>query len=692
MKPFIFTASLLSSALLPAQTADTPIYEQRGTANKQTNQQIIKKALRVREQVSAISKVEIDRQSIDPVPEPVQLPPALSQAMSPADIADHARKTNLRVGYCYKCNSCDEWHINLAGGYAIAANAIVTCDHVLATKTKMRDGFLVAVDHEGNVACGTAILARSTIMDAAIIKVAGAELTPVPLNSEVRQGSASYCFSHPLSQQGFFSTGIINRFFWNGTYVGGDRDSIDALCQLRVNFSNDWAPGSSGSPLFDPAGNVIGHVSTIAGLSSGKDQPTLLMMRTGIPALAVRRFAATLQNPAEITRIAKMDANKPETSGTRKKSNPVTPDETGKVLTGEKPAAGRPVKIFILSGQSNMTGRGALAYAKLPEDKQQSTLIEFVNRPENRERLAYLRNGPQKSEDGWTIRDDVFITTGEWPHLKPGDDGYDAARKHGGLGPDYGGRGNRGFGPELAIGNLLGNRFDETVLLVKVAFGGNSLGKNYRPPGSGGATGDKYPAILKAYQDAIAHLPEMIPGYTAERGHELAGFLWNQGLSDGSPEFSREYGQNLTHLIKDLRRDLAAPTMPFVVAVTGNWGWGDKALLENHARHREKHPDFSQERSREIIDGLQRVQQAQLAVSQLPEFKGNVATAETRDFWRPRETHGGNGTEEHWNANGESYWLIGEAMAGEMLKLLDAGSSLTNPSIKNPIAPPTPSP
>jgi len=74
------------------------------------------------------------------------------------------------------------------------------------------------------------------------------------------------------------------------------------------------------------------------------------------------------------------------------------------------------------------------------------------------------------------------------------------------------------------------------------------------------------------------------------------------------------------------------------------------------------------------------------------DHKGNVATAETRDFWRPRETHGGNGTEEHWNANGESYWLIGEAMAGEMLTLLDVGNGVTNPPIKNPIAPTTPSP
>jgi len=328
------------------------------------------------------------------------------------------------------------------------------------------------------------------------------------------------------------------------------------------------------------------------------------------------------------------------------------------------------VKVFLLSGQANTTGRGNLVSAVVELEKQKHTLFGFINKPKNAKKYAYLRSGTNLTDTGWAIRDDVFITMGEWPHLKEGEAGYNAYNRHGGLGPYYGGRGNRGFGPELAIGHILGNYYEDPVLLVKVSFGGNSLGRNFRPPSSGGELGDKYPKVVDAVRVAIEHLPDIIPGYDGNKGYELVGFFWNQGLSDAGEQYSAEYEQNLVNLINDLRKDLDEPDMKTVIGLTGNWGRGVKYLKESHAHYRKKHPDFTEEKSNERISWLQRVQQAQIYASKRPEFEGTVATAETRDFWRPRATYGGHGTEEHWMANGESYWLIGEAMALEMVDLL----------------------
>ena len=69
------------------------------------------------------------------------------------------------------------------------------------------------------------------------------------------------------------------------------------------------------------------------------------------------------------------------------------------------------------------------------------------------------------------------------------------------------------------------------------------------------------------------------------------------------------------------------------------------------------------------------VANAQLAVSgdtgKYPEFKGNVKTVETRDFWRDAEVSPRN-QGFHYNQNGETYMLVGEAMGRGMLELLNA--------------------
>jgi hypothetical protein len=79
----------------------------------------------------------------------------------------------------------------------------------------------------------------------------------------------------------------------------------------------------------DSAGNIIGHVSTISGLSSGRNRPPLLMLRTGIPALAVQQLAKTTANPAEIKRIANLDSQVPKTAVKPKKSTPECPAAAG---------------------------------------------------------------------------------------------------------------------------------------------------------------------------------------------------------------------------------------------------------------------------------------------------------------------------------------------------------------------------
>ena len=81
----------------------------------------------------------------------------------------------------------------------------------------------------------------------------------------VRPGDAAYCLSDPLGVTGYFSEGMVNRFFRKPDNKGTEDEA------LRLHVSTDWAPGSSGSPVLDQCGNAIGHVSMIAPMSGMTD-------------------------------------------------------------------------------------------------------------------------------------------------------------------------------------------------------------------------------------------------------------------------------------------------------------------------------------------------------------------------------------------------------------------------------------
>ncbi|MCX7008507.1 MAG: sialate O-acetylesterase [Kiritimatiellaeota bacterium] len=304
------------------------------------------------------------------------------------------------------------------------------------------------------------------------------------------------------------------------------------------------------------------------------------------------------------------------------------------------PTWAAPVKVFILAGQSNMEGQGVIkAEAKRNEGKGS---LEFLTKnPATATRFKHLV-GPDSK---WRVRDDVWIS-----YLD----------RHGPLTVGFGAKPEL-IGPELGIGWILGDHFDEPVLLIKCAWGGKSLAVDFRPLGAG-----KPPYSLGAKQDAaIAQDPNILGKYYRETlaltkatlanvktlvpnsdGHyELAGFGWHQGWNDRiNDKFNAEYESNMAHFIHDIRKDLGAPKLPFVIAETGMSG------------RDETHP-----RALALM-------KAQAAVAEHPEFKGNIAFVSTRDFWRPKEISPSS-QGYHWNGNAETYYLIGEAMGTVMVKL-----------------------
>lgn len=230
------------------------------------------------------------------------LPPRTNRLTS-RQLYTVARHSHLRVGWAYVGDKDDEWHVNLAGGYVLSTNgAVATCYHVVQPAHEIKAGCLVAVDEEDKLFPVTEILAANRYSDACIVRVAGDGLHPLPLNTNVYPGDPAYCYSDPLDHRGYFSSGIINRFYQFPGRRPFSAPAAAAFSPTRINISTDWAPGSSGSAVLDECGNAIGHVSTIATVSEQEDSeagvlrfpgPTMIVFHEAVAArdvlLLIRR-------------------------------------------------------------------------------------------------------------------------------------------------------------------------------------------------------------------------------------------------------------------------------------------------------------------------------------------------------------------------------------------------------------------
>jgi alpha-galactosidase len=284
----------------------------------------------------------------------------------------------------------------------------------------------------------------------------------------------------------------------------------------------------------------------------------------------------------------------------------------------------RTLKVFLLAGQSNMVGAGAVNADPKHNDGKGS--LEYLARQRTDSKFSRLRS----DQGEWNERSDV------WVHF---------LERKGRLRPGYGAREDR-IGPELGFGTIMGDHFSEPVLLIKLAWGGKSLAVDFRPPSAGGdGPGEYYKALVLNTQRMLAGVDVQFPELQGMKP-ELVGIGWHQGWNDRvNQAFNDAYETNLAHLIRDLRRDLNAPDLPFVIAETGMTG-----LSESHPR-------------------ALSLMKAQAAVAEYEEFRGNVAFVGTRAFYRPpEESPSAQGY--HWNSNAETYYLIGEGMGLAMLKLL----------------------
>jgi len=284
-----------------------------------------------------------------------------------------------------------------------------------------------------------------------------------------------------------------------------------------------------------------------------------------------------------------------------------------------------PLKVYILAGQSNMQGHSSfktLGHLKTDDTTKRfyDAIVDEAGKPREIDRvwISYLNEGGR--EKGVIVKSRV---------------------KSGPLKHGYGAAGGGQMGPELGFGIAMSELYDGPILIIKAAFGGTSLNTDWRPPSAGPWTVDEISAEqLKRMKDkgtdpqawvdetnkkagflyrwmidharkVLADPGQIVPDYDEKAGYEIAGFTWFQGSNDkGGPSYfdgpggHAKYTEYLAEMIHDIRRDLNAPNMRVSVGAMG-FKWAPTLY------------------------------QAQLAIAEHPDFKGQAVAVPIHPFVDP---------------------------------------------------------
>lgn len=293
-----------------------------------------------------------------------------------------------------------------------------------------------------------------------------------------------------------------------------------------------------------------------------------------------------------------------------------------------------PLKVYLMAGQSNMQGFCSVnTFSQIEADPITAPLLKKMVNPDGT---------PRVHENVW------ISTSGCAKDAQPG-------QLTTGFG---GGKGDR-IGPELTFGIFMEEHVKEPILIIKTAWGGKNLCRDFRPPSAGTHPthiqaleevrkenkdtsemdkeyaerhGKYYRMMIAHAQSVLGDIKKVYPSYDASQGYKLEGFVWFQGENDfgeqdtypnpGEPGGFSEYSRLLGCLIRDVRKELNAPDMNAVIGVLG---FNGELETKRYRQIEDKH-----------IPWLREFRKAMEAPVDMPEFKGHVAAVRTEEFWEPR--------------------------------------------------------
>jgi len=207
-----------------------------------------------------------------------------SSEIKAEDIFNEKKDAVVIVGKLYKCGKCTKPHATTASGFfANDSGIVVTNYHVVNNEQTFAMGVMT---YDGEVLPVKKVLAANKVDDVAVIQVENKTKTPfLEIQPKVNVGIKVWVISHPSKRFYMFTEGIVSALF---------ERSINHQQKVKnILITADFGGGSSGAPVLNEKGEVIGIVASTEPVQPEKckDQNyAQMVMKNCVPAESIKKL------------------------------------------------------------------------------------------------------------------------------------------------------------------------------------------------------------------------------------------------------------------------------------------------------------------------------------------------------------------------------------------------------------------
>jgi serine protease Do len=207
---------------------------------------------------------------------PVETVPDPGRKLAAEELYARSRPGVVILGALTKGEKRSDRRVFCATAFVVRKDGVlVTNYHLIAT---FQDMWAVGVmTDDGRVFPVKEVLAGDRINDVAVLKIAATNLTPLPMAASAPIGATIYCLSHPALN----TEGTENAFFalTPGLVCGKYRICIGGAPAVNVlAVTTDYAKGSSGGPILNEHGAVVGIACQAIPVYHAEDQLDVQMV------------------------------------------------------------------------------------------------------------------------------------------------------------------------------------------------------------------------------------------------------------------------------------------------------------------------------------------------------------------------------------------------------------------------------